>query len=1099
MSISKQEFEELVKGFKHRELFNYLGWDNDRSSAPPIGIEDLLFQPTIVADKNGFKVIVCAGAIPAYPIRMQLTNKLKVLFHEHILIFVDAAQEEQLWLYCYSSHSRRQKAEIRYCNSQDVERLYERAFGLFFELDEQDNITIFDVTARVRDNFSANAEKVTKKFYAEFKQKHTALIEFISGIEAQGDREWYASVMLNRLMFCYFMQRRGFLNHDQQYLRTKLAESQQKLGDGQFYSFYRSFLLVLFQKGFGATEHTPEITEMIGEIPYLNGGLFDLHEIERQNPSIDISDNAFESIFDLFDRYEWHLDARETAAGNEINPDVLGYIFEKYINDRAQMGAYYTQEDITDYIGRNTILPYLLEATKRQYDQPFASGGVVWTFLQDSGDSYIFESVKKGAELIELPDYVEIGIDTAAPDLLERRRRWNEVADSDYALPTEIWREVVERRNHYSEVKSSIKSGAITDTADLVTFNLNIVSFVLDLLDTIEDPRFIAEFYDQLESISILDPTCGSGAFLFAALNILEPLYDSLLSRMEDYLGHDYKGSLSPDIRRKFEKTLGQMTSSIHPSKSYFIYKSIILNNLYGVDIMREAVETAKLRLFLKLVSTADPDYSQDNLGIEPLPDIDFNVKSGNTLIGFANQGEIEDALNHNLFLGPQHRDEITAKMESISMATERFKQWQLGLGDYSSDDFKDAKQDLLERQEELRISLDKLLRDERYHDANEEDWKTKYAPFHWISEFYSIIADRGGFDVVIGNPPYVEYSKVRSLYILNDYFTIQSGNLYSFVIERSNAIIKNGGFCGMIIPLSAYCTERMATLQHIQEKNSDYQWISFYAERPSKLFDGVDRNLAVTITRASEDEHRIFSTAYNKWSSEGRATLFQNIVYYKSGYLDNINILPKIGDRIGLSILQKLQGIRKTIGHYTLKSSSHILYYRSTGGRYWKIITDFQPLFYLNGLQGSSSRESHLFFEDKIKLSVITAVLNSSLYYWYYKVNSNARDNNPSDLKRFPIDFEHFKESVIVLLAQFNQSLMLGYRVNSVTKTEQRSTGVVEFQRYKPKEMKSTIDEIDSLLAKQFDLSDEELDYIVNYDIKYRMGFNNSLGGDDD
>ena len=80
----------------------------------------------------------------------------------------------------------------------------------------------------------------------------------------------------------------------------------------------------------------------------------------EHNPKIDIPDEAFERIFDFFDQYEWHLDTRPLRNDKEINPDVLGYIFEKYINQK-QMGAYYTKEDITDYISQNTIIPYLFD------------------------------------------------------------------------------------------------------------------------------------------------------------------------------------------------------------------------------------------------------------------------------------------------------------------------------------------------------------------------------------------------------------------------------------------------------------------------------------------------------------------------------------------------------------------------------------------------------------------------------------------------------------------------------------------------------------------------------------------------------------------
>ena len=73
-----------------------------------------------------------------------------------------------------------------------------------------------------------------------------------------------------------------------------------------------------------------------------------------------------------------------------------------------------------------------------------------------------------------------------------------------------------------------------------------------------------------------------------------------------------------------------------HPNRRYFILKSIIINNLYGVDIMEEAVEICKLRLFLKLVAQVD-DVDQ----LEPLPDIDFNIRPGNTLVGFATLDDV--------------------------------------------------------------------------------------------------------------------------------------------------------------------------------------------------------------------------------------------------------------------------------------------------------------------------------------------------------------------------------------------------------------------------------------------------------------------------
>jgi hypothetical protein len=76
-----------------------------------------------------------------------------------------------------------------------------------------------------------------------------------------------------------------------------------------------------------------------------------------------------------------------------------------------------------------------------------------------------------------------------------------------------------------------------------------------------------------------------------------------------------------------------------HPNRRFFILKSIVVNNLYGVDIMEEAVEICKLRLFLKLVAQVDKVKQ-----LEPLPDIDFNIRAGNTLVGYVSVEEIRRA-----------------------------------------------------------------------------------------------------------------------------------------------------------------------------------------------------------------------------------------------------------------------------------------------------------------------------------------------------------------------------------------------------------------------------------------------------------------------
>lgn len=248
--------------------------------------------------------------------------------------------------------------------------------------------------------------------------------------------------------------------------------------------------------------------------------MFDRHQIEQDYAHIDIADEAFEHLFAFFDKWRWHLDTRISASGKDINPDVLGYIFEQYINDRAQMGAYYTKEDITEYIGRNCILPFLMDKvahTTQDMEKEFRPNGYVWTILQQSGDRYVYDAVKQGYNLgwqEQIPQDIAVGIDTTQPNLLERRKEWNRPTAEPWALPTEIWRETIERLQRCEHILHKIATGELTQINDFITYNLDIRQFVQDILTHTSNHKLVAHFYHALQQVTILDPTCGSGAFL---------------------------------------------------------------------------------------------------------------------------------------------------------------------------------------------------------------------------------------------------------------------------------------------------------------------------------------------------------------------------------------------------------------------------------------------------------------------------------------------------------------------------------------------------------------------------------------------------------
>jgi hypothetical protein len=554
-----------------------LGWDRYPSHLD-VAVDGRTYRLRGVAEKRGMAAFVVEsgdGGLPDYATRRKIEGQAAKSVHEHLIVYADGARTTQVWQWVRREPGRPTACrELHYRRGQSGEALIQRLDAVTFTLDEEASLSIVDVTRRARAAF--DVERVTRRFYDRFKAEHDAFLNFIRGLESQDDLEWYGSVMLNRLMFIYFIQKKGFLDGDRDYLRNRMASIQADAGRDHFHSFYRHFLLRLFHEGLGQRHRSSDLDALLGRVPYLNGGLFDVHELESNNPDIQIPDEAFERLFDFFDAYRWHLDDRPLRADNEINPDVLGYIFEKYVNQK-QMGAYYTKEDITDYITSNTLIPRLFEKLAEVSEE--FDPRTIAALLAADPDRYTHSPLRCGND-DELPEEIAAGVDDP-----NRRDLWNAPAAPNYALPTETWREVVGRRQHYARLRARLVAGDIDSAADLVGLNLNLKQLAVDLIETCDSRAVLRSIYAELESLSVLDPTCGSGAFLFAALNILEPLYHAALERMAGFLTDADAGDEYADFDVIIERI------ERHPNRTFFVLKTIVINNLYGVDIMEEATE----------------------------------------------------------------------------------------------------------------------------------------------------------------------------------------------------------------------------------------------------------------------------------------------------------------------------------------------------------------------------------------------------------------------------------------------------------------------------------------------------------------------------
>ena len=1093
--MNRREFNQYIAECSFREMFIEMGWNKFRGQAEivPMDIDGTTFNMTSIAERNGFQIITCPiRTIPTTSTCRKIDSKLRRSANDYICIFYIKGSQHQQWIAPVKTVEKREIVTIEYETADKADFLFSKIADLSFELDEQ--TTIVDVKARIQGSFAVNSEKVTKDFYAGFKKEHKAFADFITGIDDYIDeankgkkdkdkienknKQWYASVMLNRLMFCYFIQKKGFLDGDFDYLQNKLKWVRERQGKGKFFTFYRGFLSQLFHDGLNAPVHDIKFEEKYGRIPYLNGGMFDIHQLERDYKDIDIKDEAFERLFDFFDKWRWHLDTRITASGKDINPDVLGYIFEQYINDRAQMGAYYTKEDITEYIGRNCIVPFLMDKVKETTPKAFRADGFVWKYLRESGDKYIFDAVKKGYSCDwqqRIPSNIATGIDTSKPKLLERRKDWNTKTDEAFALPTEIWRETVERLKRCETILGKIKSGEITEINDFITYNLDIREFVKDLIDNADDHLFILHFYKALQRVTILDPTCGSGAFLFAAMNILEPLYEACISRMQEF------NEKNPLL---FKAELDEISNKYRSNIQYFIFKSIILRNLYGVDIMVEATEIAKLRLFLKMVAVVEVDERADNMGLDPLPDIDFNIRCGNTLVGYATEKELENDLTFgDLFARQEFEEKVNSQMNIVATAFNRFKEVQFTQAEDMAA-FKKAKNDLKQRLDLLNELLNRHMFTKNAYSSNYEDWLKSHQPFHWLAEFYQIIHENGGFDVIIGNPPYVVYTKkdkttgksVKDKYQIFNYTTENCNNLYGFVMERSFVISSHYKRLGMIVPLSLGSAKNMDSLRKMLLNNGT-TLVSSFEIRPAKLFDGgkkgADQRLNIFITFNTKD-NLVLSTQVMRWNSEHRKFLFSNLHYTQT---ITQNRFLRFSSKLEYGIYSKFS-CQNFLGQEIRQHGTHKVYFRTAGLRYWII-------FVRRGFGTDSESNKDIIFDSPEIADYYMSSLNSNLYWWYYAINYDMFNQTLSNISDFRLSYNKDEE-----LENKGKAIDDDLYANRVPLFTNKSDGTSnESYAYNKKLSKPIIDEIDKVLAKHYGFTEEELDFIINYDIKYRMG----------
>ncbi len=505
-----------------------------------------------------------------------------------------------------------------------------------------------------------DTQQVVKEFYQDFEKLRTDLVQEVSGVpEDRGDaKQRYVQVILDRMIFLYFIQEKRLLNRDPNYLHEQpddvVDESEDK---------YENFYRPLFFDYLAEDKQHPDF----GSLPYLNGGLFAKNPVEEEFPEAKLGESAaetnnlFDDILDFLSDWNWNVDERlDIVDPKNLSPAILGHIFEQTVNQK-EMGAYYTPEEITGFMSRRTIHPYLLD-------------------------------------------------------------QLNEEVDADYDAIDDVF--------GFTDVDASGGQEARAD-GGMMTQQVP--------TDNVETNDVETLYHDILKESHVLDPAVGSGAFLLAAQDVLVDIYMQCIEFFQQLEQDGKSWELESRTRDELEEI---------DNVSLYAKRTAILNNLYGVDIDEGAVEICKLRLWLSMVSDIEGEPHE----VEPLPNIDFNIRAGNTLIGFTEL--IESTNDGDSVLsnwGAGVGDSVQKKYEDIIEAVNRHR------AATSAKEAENARQTaenfLREYRQDLNQKVVKEFHSTGIDHVTQNDIKN-HSAFHWVLEFATVYAN-GGFDVIIGNPPW--------------------------------------------------------------------------------------------------------------------------------------------------------------------------------------------------------------------------------------------------------------------------------------------------------------------------------------------------------
>ncbi len=614
-------------------------------------------------------------------------------------------------------------------------------------------------------------------------------------------------------------------------------------------------------------------------------------------------------------------------------------------------------------------------------------------------------------------------------------------------------------------IRNFVLYGDYFKDADIANFAANQALQISDeIFSPAQNVNRLAELDNFLQAVKVADLAVGSGAFLLGMLNEITKAREVLAA----YLNFDKT--------EKLQRSL------------YDLKLETIKNSIFACDIEPSAVDIAKLRLWLTIVIDDEPSADKKFFKPKPLPNLDCNIICGNSLIDeFAGVALIKHSKVLNNMANGQgsiFQAEVDVRIaELIRLQKKLFHETNHA-----------RKEELRRRIRDIYdgIIVEQLGKNSALAKSYKLAAQKKSLPFIlWQLYFPTVFKENGGFDIIIGNPPYGAKISADDKKIVKKNFLctktvkgLQKGSTDTFAlfIEKSFNLCNTGGIVNLIVPMSVTSSDSMTALHNLLEANCKVIRVSTYSCRPRQIFNSACVDTAIILFKKTfaPIKNLFTSQMMRRDESHSIKNIIDDLKFVDSLKFKLPGRYPKIGTRQQLAIIGKMFAFNKKIADYA-DEHGEPFYYRAAGGRYFKVVTPY----------ATGSSQEATFHVRKIFTNVIAATLSTSLFWFYVQVYCDNHHIKRFELETFPLfDLEKLSPAQIERIEEIYVEYLRDIERN--VKRSNFAEGSVYQQSgakiYKLVKSKRLIDKLDDVIGKFYGLSDAEINFIKNFELEFRM-----------